>query len=356
MTAESGAQAAQGGLAQGTHRAATILHISDLHFGWGFSEDLWQGLCDLAAGEIKPDLVIATGDFVHSPFRWRLATARKGLQGLQDQIRHANAACQIIAVAGNHDTRIQGLLPVRWILPVLLALVLLAGLIGWWVANFQWLVWVLVGAIVLWGVSYACLGNITTALSEFMLSDPKPYPELGLMVFPFDSASLSIRAACGKVPREQFLKAQTSQSQEFLYRIAILHHHPLPIPYDDAQEDMLILHNAGAFLQEMSKRQVRLILHGHKHHHCFSRVTINAGTEKAFEVGVLAAGTPSAGKRPGRSGYHFNVLRLDPEGNLAVTPYTALDGAFEAGEAFFVEGRELGTKRMYEQNRAVTGR
>jgi 3',5'-cyclic AMP phosphodiesterase CpdA len=142
-----------------------------------------------------------------------------------------------------------------------------------------------------------------------MLTGPTHWTDLRLAIYPFDSASRAVRWARGYIIEAQFdsslerLKTRTLGGESAMssgsprYRIALLHHHPLPIPYDSGQEAMMVMENAGAFLSEISNQQIPLVLHGHKHHRHFSRVTINAGDNGEFEAAVLATGSATAGKR-----------------------------------------------------------
>lgn len=91
-----------------------ILHISDLHFGTGFDLDLWQNLFEVAV-DLKPSLVIATGDLVNNPWSWTLRKAKRELVRLRDELGKEDSSCKLIIVPGNHDTRLWGLIPVQWI-------------------------------------------------------------------------------------------------------------------------------------------------------------------------------------------------------------------------------------------------
>src|SRR5262249_18192672 len=132
------------------------------------------------------------------------------------------------------------------------------------------------------------------------------------------------------------------------YRIAVVHHHPLPIPYDNPLEETMILRNAGAFLTEVAKLGVRLILHGHKHNAHFGRITMNADQSEPHEVGVLAGTTLSRGRRKADgAGYGFNLLTLDDQGYMHVTPYTSLKGGtFDRGDDFPVEQISVSNRRL----------
>lgn len=47
-------------------REILIAHVSDPHFGSPAAEDVWE-LVRLKLDAIKPDLLLVTGDLVHTP-------------------------------------------------------------------------------------------------------------------------------------------------------------------------------------------------------------------------------------------------------------------------------------------------
>lgn len=343
---------------------AKILHISDLHFGSGFDRHGWRDLCRIAT-ELSVDFVIVTGDLVNSPFYWTLKNAKKNLEDLLAQIRKKNDRCTLIVVPGNHDTRFSGLVPIHWLVGILLISGFATGALLWlsFRTGDQIFWYVLIGLAFLCAV-VAILSliirvltrNFAEVFADRLLSLPKTYPceQFDIVLFPFDSATAGISAARGKIGKEQFgwakeLKIDNEAPGRPQYRIALLHHHALPIPYDNRQEELLVLHNAGAFLNEMSLLKIRLILHGHKHRRHFGRVTMNAGQDNSYEVGVLSTGTPTAGHRPPYGGYHFNFVVLDENWNANVTPYESHGGTFTSGTRFKIENAELVEKRIYEE-------
>ena len=111
---------------------ARVLHVSDLHFGLRFVPDKWRELLHIATFE-KPDLVVVTGDLVESPWRWRLKTAKAGLLQLRDALHDSagRESLQLICIAGNHETCLQGLYPVRLIVPTASECLGLGALWGW---------------------------------------------------------------------------------------------------------------------------------------------------------------------------------------------------------------------------------
>lgn len=336
---------------------ARILHISDLHFGMRFDAESWRGLCGIAASRLKPNLVLITGDLVDNPHLFSLRRALRAVKQLEQDLK-----CKVIVVPGNHDTRFMGLIPIRWANPFLL----FALSAGAWLA-FYYSLW---PAHAVWGVAAVLLtalfllrfafADFSKKFDSFILHPPGCYSGFGLEIYAFDSASQSLFGARGKVPKKLFVDAHGNQIKPqpetgadgngaTPYRIAILHHHPLPIPYDDAHEPLMVVDNAGSFLSEVSKLRVRLVLHGHKHHRHFSRTTINAGGDDEREVAVLSTGTPTRSGRADGTEHHFNFLFLDPQGSMKFTPYVAKPGGtFEELGTRDVEMSGLAERRAFE--------
>ena len=46
--------------------AVTIAHLSDLHFGMKSQTESWRPLTNFLANELRPDLVLVTGDLADS--------------------------------------------------------------------------------------------------------------------------------------------------------------------------------------------------------------------------------------------------------------------------------------------------
>jgi hypothetical protein len=344
---------------------ARILHISDLHFGMRFDPASWKGLCDIAAERLKPNLVLITGDLVDSPHLFSLNRALRAVNQLEKDLN-----CQVIIVPGNHDTRFIGILPIKWVNPFVLFVLSAAAWLAFFLAPrpFAPAVWGYTAAFfTALFISRLVFADFGKKFERFILRPPACYSGLGLEIYAFDSASQSLFGARGKVPKKLFVDAQGNRIKPKAaagadggpqgdgvapatpYRIAILHHHPLPIPYDDASEPLMVVDNAGAFLSEVSKLGVRLVLHGHKHHRHFSRTTINAGGYDEHEVAVLSTGTPTRAGRADGPEHHFNFLLLDGHGSMKFTPYVAkLGGTFEEQRTHDVEMPGLAEKRAFE--------
>ena len=74
---------------------ARIVHLSDLHFG-AHDERLVEGV-DWAVDELKPDLVVVSGDFTQRARTEQFREACVFLEGLRDR------GHEVLGVPGNHD-------------------------------------------------------------------------------------------------------------------------------------------------------------------------------------------------------------------------------------------------------------
>ncbi|SCX62460.1 metallophosphoesterase [Nitrosospira sp. Nsp1] len=348
----------------------TILHLSDLHVGIHFDptkSTKWRFLEQEVEKTIKPDLIIVTGDLVNSPWPWTLNKARKMLEELRNK---AGDKCQLVVVPGNHDTRWQGMLAVSQIMVFGGVFIGLAFMIAYWeeqpwrhivylAYHSNWRAFwkiigggeVLVGGLFFVGAILILLRFfLTTRLEKYLkpllITSPTYFHDLKIGVLPFDSASKGIGWARGYVDDKGFLARQSSSDtnpSDDLFWIAAVHHHPLPLPYDSKDERMMILNNAGAFLSELRKRRVRLVLHGHKHHPHFTRMAVDPARDQSFELAVLSAGTPTEEKGQGNSKHGFNVIRISDGDIVTITQYEAglEEPTFEKKPEFTMEPPEL---------------
>lgn len=83
--------------------AVTIAHLSDLHFGMKSQTESWRPLTNFLANELRPDLVLVTGDLADSAQEGDLTAARDGMRLLRDR------GIKCLVCAGNHDRHLQGI-------------------------------------------------------------------------------------------------------------------------------------------------------------------------------------------------------------------------------------------------------
>lgn len=252
---------------------ATVLQLSDLHLlgdtplngdpGRGsFLPDLLRAL---EAQDAKFDLVLVTGDLIDAselnPWKWRkaMANARKALMSICRAVR-VKPREGLLVIPGNHDVRWRGVytLPSPTIprLPFIPPIPCLPSLSSCFERHF----------------------------GRFFVHSY--YPKLGLLVACFDS-NLPTRwfdSAKGTAPVTQCeevlkdLKGLTPRyaDAEAAFRLALIHHHLLPIPANDhtaaakglvGAPSQMLLRNAASFLQRLLAHDYRLVLHGHLHSH-----------------------------------------------------------------------------------------
>jgi hypothetical protein len=237
---------------------ATILQISDLHIlaktplraepGHGsFMLDLERALRAQSDGF---DLVVVTGDLIDASEFWGKsweAAFDKALGVILEicHIVNVNPAEGLLVIPGNHDLRWWGNQPRRKLL------------------RF-----------------------FSERFAQYFKHSY--YPKLGLLVACFDSneqvrplffdfaKGMAATAQCDHVLEE--LKDVPGPHQggaASAFRLALIHHHLMAIPADDFAADLkiigapslMMLRNAGSFLQRLLQDGYRLVLHGHLHTH-----------------------------------------------------------------------------------------
>ncbi len=389
-----------------------ILHFSDPHFGYGFKGDQWIDLLNWSEKN-KPHLIIASGDFVNSPWRWRFRDAKRKVA----ELRKKAGSAECLTVPGNHDTRILGLVPVAWIYPSLIsaAAVLISVTAFGIVSSRGW--YLLVAVAILIALRFALSGTLSVnqgarllgivrvawidpalfaaatvllaaafgvvpylgsyplitiaalivlrfaLIGEFESYFPQGkhlnvYGDLGLEIFTFDSASIGPYWAQGLIAPRQFIDAQEESEKRRkdapgsrAFRIGVLHHHAMPIPYEQEAEPMMVLRNAGALLKQAGSLGISLVLHGHRHRFGFSRVTVAADGKNSQEIAVLSTGSATAGTE---EDHNFNLLTVYRWGAVKITPHWSHKGSpFETYPSFWA--REDAPRQFFQVNAQAQG-
>jgi hypothetical protein len=96
-------------------------------------------------------------------------------------------------------------------------------------------------------------------------------------------------------------------SHQYSRKIALVHHHPLPIPHTES-DNFLLLRKGGTFIEALMRQGVDVILHGHKHNMFFSRVTYRLGDQDAQIAVMIGAG--SATRNNVKSPNSYNVFEV----------------------------------------------
>jgi 3',5'-cyclic AMP phosphodiesterase CpdA len=284
-------------LSQKTQGKTVVAHISDLHFR---SDTSTRGY-DLQALEtslrtINPDLLVVTGDLIDGYIG---DMVREDLikQALSNVRRYVESLCHAVGldpekslfiIPGNHDYRIQGLF-------------FKSALVDWFDEEFR------------------------------KYSEPGLFPGLRTVIFCFDSNSpdSGINLAMGLVCRERLtefesivdrLKADDKARWFECTRIALLHHHPMPIAPTEGsaritdRDEFLLLRNSGSFMEQMGREKIHLVLHGHKHYPSLSKVIFPKEGSIEHTIAVIAAG--SVCRPPSQFCRSFNTVTMHNTGEI----------------------------------------
>ncbi len=330
-----------------------ILHFSDPHCGYGFKDDQWKDLLNWSENN-KPHLIIVSGDFVNSPWRWCFRDAKRKIE----KLRAKAGSPECLTVPGNHDTRIFGIFPVAWIYPTLFAFAaLLAAATAFGIVPFLGWYLLIVVAISI-ALRFALIGKFASYFPQG--EHLRVFDNLGLEIFTFDSASVGPYWAQGLIAPRQFIdsKEQSKKRREAApesrpFRIGVLHHHAIPIPYEQEAEPMMVLRNAGELLKQAGSLGISLVLHGHRHRFAFSRVTVAADAENPTEIAVLSTGSATAGTE---ENHNFNLITVNRWGAAKITPYWSHKGSpFEESRSFWARSAEDAARQFFRVNEQAKG-
>lgn len=350
-----------------------ILHVSDIHFGSTFDISVWEYVSGLVKRE-RPDIVACTGDIVDHGGLFMLACARQEFEKLRQD---SGVEFKLRTVPGNHDCGPWGNLkipPFSWNYGLVFGD---HAINTTWVPSFcryrrwkslyRWTFRLVATALLYLQAAVHIVTEIVmgraTAKQQLMNPD-----DTEGVVFVYLDSNHQLRLATGNVDIEEVtrLKAQILNMRDvdgpasFAPRIALVHHHPLPIP--DARitegltsfEPFLVLRNSGVLLRELNRCDVDLILHGHKHYSSFSRLGYSLDHKTEGEIAVLAAG--SAGVTHAEQGRNsVNFIDVFKSGRMAYTTiYFGAGAGKPVTELFrnshFVHGMEMHKMRMHRRS------
>jgi predicted phosphodiesterase len=332
-----------------------VLHLSDLHFGRGFVDGNWTQITQLFRRN-PPSLIVVTGDVVNSPTRSSLKEANSKLDEFKAALVEANEGQDIplIYIPGNHDTRISGLVPLYLLIG--LGGILLAASVAtaFSTLDSQWSVLLLALGCISLLARLFYTSNLKKVFGSKLVTEPRSYSKLNIGIIPLDSSLVRWFGAYGRVStdfRTTLRDMLSDEQNKKLFWIAAVHHHPLPIPSNDAWEPKMLLRNAGTLLRNLICHNVPLVLHGHKHHQHFSRIFLADSAHIEREISVLSAGTPTHSKNPKRT-HSFNTITVDADNLAQVSVYEAdTEGEFRAVRWYSTSSTEVYSKRRWEDYR-----
>jgi 3',5'-cyclic AMP phosphodiesterase CpdA len=265
--------------------AALILHVSDLHVGRRDEAETVPALRELAA-ELRPELLVATGDLAHRGRRTQLERAAEILRGLE---------VPLLAVPGNHD--LPYTFPYRFTRTF---------------ANWQ---------------------------RTFGSTEPV-YASESLLVLGLSSAR-PWRQQGGALSSQQLadVEAQLQRAPARTLRVVALHHHLAAPPWRPGRKRPLS--RRGEVLRRLADAGAELVLGGHVHQASIAdRREFEALGDGAPRTIVLAT-VPGFGRpRPRRSGEARGVSTYEAGPDTLTATTYAWDGRgfAEVGRRVFRRG------------------
>jgi predicted phosphodiesterase len=332
-----------------------ILHISDVHFGAHFDDAAWEYVRALAQRE-KPNLIACTGDLVDHGGLFMLAAAKLELDRLRVAV---SADAKLRCVPGNHDCGPFGNLniwpfssnfaaifgPQAMNVPSLMSPYLVYRKRSW---CLRWIQRAVLTPYLYVKRFLVALARWLKAKSLYELPILREEEDPEALVLIYLDSNYTQRLASGSVdPKEvTLLKSRilnlrdAKKGRSFVPRIALVHHHPLPIPEASITEGLtsfepfLVLRNAGFVLRELSRSDVDLVLHGHKHYSAFGRLGYSVDHRTEGEIAVLAAG--SCGVTLAETGRNsINIIDVFETGRMSYTAvYFGGGGGVSVNELF----------------------
>ena len=252
--------------------AATVLHLSDLHFGAEEDETVWNALIKhVKTMQPRPSAALISGDVVDTPKVSFFKRADKFLLALSHALggTEPNYVGNVFMCPGNHDRHWMGNRVLPRILPT--------------------------------------LGNYNNFLDKREVNEPF-VAEVGsatnrwkLWVSQVDTSQYAGAFAQGFVDQKDFdlirglKKRGYDPETPFSLVILMMHHHALPIARLEPDEPkkkvfaLTNLTNPGRILEGLIDGHVDLVLHGHEHHPHAARYALY-NSDKG-ELAVVGAGS-----------------------------------------------------------------
>jgi 3',5'-cyclic AMP phosphodiesterase CpdA len=263
---------------------ARLVHLSDLHFG-AHDEDLVEAV-ERKADELKPDLIVISGDFTQRARTEQFKDACQFLEKLRE------AGHEVLGVPGNHDVPLYDVLR-RFLSPL-------------------------------------------TRYRRFIDETLCPFVEIdGLAVLGINTAR-SFTFKDGRISKEQieFIRETFARTDPDATRVLVTHHPLFAVPVGEQLERAVGRHELA--LDSIEEAGVDLLLAGHAHHasvHSAADLVTRAGSAL-----VIQAGTATS-TRVREQSQSFNVIDID-NGNVTLTVECWCETGFEPKDAEKFEYRE----------------
>lgn len=239
----------------------TILHVSDLHFGPPYQEEVGEALLRFAY-ELKPELIVASGDFTQRAREEQFAAARAFLDRLP--------SAPLVTTPGNHDVPLYRVAE-RFFRPL-----------EYYQRHIS-----------------PELDTVTRTPEAVIVSLNSTAPRRAIVNGRIHRTQLEFaREAFADVPPE-------------LFRVVVAHHHFAPPPDFDK---VAVMPKAKRALDLFTQMRVDLVLGGHLHRaYLGNSLDVYAGMDREHGIVIVQSGTSTSrrGRAREREKNSFNVLRLD---------------------------------------------
>jgi len=256
---------------------ARLVHLSDLHFG--AHDDRLVKAVEREVDQLKPDLVVISGDFTQRARTEQFSEACQFLGQLRD---HGH---EVLGVPGNHDVPLYDVLR-RFLSPL-------------------------------------------TRYRRFIDESLCPFFEIpGLAVLGINTAR-SLTFKDGRINRDQvaFVRETFARTPAQSVRVLVTHHPLFALKVGDEVERAIGRQEMA--LDAIEESGVDLLLAGHAHH--ASSQDASDFVTRAGGVLVIQAGTATS-TRVREQEQSFNVIDID-DGSVTVTIHAWTGSAFEATDA-----------------------
>lgn len=242
----------------------TLLHISDLHFGPPFVPQVGEAVLR-AAAQLRPDIVVASGDFTQRAKRKQYSAARAFLDRLP--------RVPTVVVPGNHDVPLYRVLE-RLFRPY---------------AHYQ--------------------NYISADLESVLVRDDA-------VIVALNTTSPLRHIVGGRITRKQldFSAAAFRDAPATAARIVVAHHHFAPAPDYEDEDD--VMWRAREALDRFGELGVELILGGHLHR-AYIGNSLDVYPGKLRDSGIIIAQCGTSTSRRGRGRERekntFNLVTIGPD-------------------------------------------